>query len=241
MTLVGRCMVCRHNMKQKAISWSQLYGTALQKYILRGSPATLHPALLLGGQAVTLGFETLDLATIHERTLATLKLSNRTNGLVRRAKRFFSEAISPIIEAHHAARRSATLMERTAELAASHCLLQRGIVRRKSMEAAFKKSGEHYTRLLTRSLHLEQGLRRVTHRVLAAQECERQFISYELQDQIAQTLLGINVRLLSLKLESKSNPAGAIKKMKDEISSVQRLVVRSAHFARRASREISSL
>jgi signal transduction histidine kinase len=111
--------------------------------------------------------------------------------------------------------------------------LQRGIVRRKSVEAALKKSGEHYTRLLKDSLQLQEGLRQPTHQVLAAQEDERKKISRELQDEIALTLLGINVRLLSLKQEARANTKG----LKNEVASTRRLVAKSAQSARRVARE----
>ena len=145
------------------------------------------------------------------------------------------------METHRAARQSKidlnrlneTLNRRTVELAATNRQLQRGIVRRKSVEAALKKSGEHYARLLKDSLQLQEGLRQLTHQVLAAQEDERKKISRELQDEIAQTLLGINVRLLSLKQEARTNTKG----LKNEIASTQRLVVKSAKSVRRAARE----
>jgi hypothetical protein len=76
-------------------------------------------------------------------------------------------------------------------------------------------------------------LRQLTHQVLAAQEDERKKISRELQDEIAQTLLGINVRLLTLKQEARSNTKG----LKNEIASTQRLVLKSAKSVRRAARE----
>jgi signal transduction histidine kinase len=76
-------------------------------------------------------------------------------------------------------------------------------------------------------------LRQLTHEVLRAQEEERRKISHELQDQIAQTLLGINVRLLSLKEEARGNTQG----LKNEIASTQRLVAKSAKSVRRAARE----
>ena len=59
-------------------------------------------------------------------------------------------------------------------------------------------------------------------------------ISHELQDEIAQTLLGINVRLLSLKRGAGSNT----KSLKDEIASAQRLVAKSARSVRRFAREL---
>jgi signal transduction histidine kinase len=101
------------------------------------------------------------------------------------------------------------------------------------VEAALKKSGIHYTKLLKDSLHLQEGLRELTHRLLASQEEERKKISLELQTEIAQTLLGINVRLLSLKREARINTKG----LKNEIASTQRLVVKSAQSVRRVARE----
>ena len=115
--------------------------------------------------------------------------------------------------------------------------LQRGIVRRKSVEAALKKSGEHYTTLLRESLQLQDGLRQLTRRVLATQEVERKKISHELQDEIVQTLLGINVRLLALKQEARVNNQS----VKNEIASTQRLVAKSARSVRRVARRFSSL
>jgi signal transduction histidine kinase len=160
---------------------------------------------------------------------------------VKRAEIFFTEALTPIVETHRAARQNKiqlnrldeTLNRRTRELAASDRQLQRGILRRRSVEATLKKSSKHYTRLLKDSLHLQEGLRQLTHQVLTAQEDERKKISRELQDEIAQTLLGINVRLLSLKQEARINTRG----LKNEIASTQRLVLESAKSVQRVARE----
>jgi signal transduction histidine kinase len=228
-------------MKRKLSALSQRYVTALKKHLKQGPRASLQPALRLGRQALTLGLETLELARIHERALVTLKASNGKNGPSERAETFFSEAITPIVETHRAARQSKidlnrlneALGQRTAELATTNRQLKRGIVRRKSVEAALKKSGEHYAKLLKDSLQLQESLRQLTHQVLAAQEDERKKLSTELQDEIAQTLLGINVRLLSLKHEARSNTKG----LKNEIASTQRLVAKSARSVRRVARE----
>ena len=228
-------------MKQKIIGLSQRYVTALRKHLKQGSGASLRPALGLGRQAVTFGVETLEVARIHERAISTLELSRSKNGLIKRAEIFFSEVITPIVETHRAARQSKnqlhrlneTLSRRTMELAATNRQLQRGIIRRKGVEAALKKSGEYYTRLLNESLQLQEGLRQLTHQVLAAQEDERKKFSHELQDEIAQALLGINVRLLSLKEEARVNTKG----LKNEIASAQLLVVESARSVRRVARE----
>jgi len=232
-------------MKQKSIRLSQRYVLALQKHMKRGPHDNLQPALTLGRQAVALGLETLELARIHERALATLELSKSKDGLAKRAEIFFIEAIAPIVETHRAARQSknelsqlnGTLDRRTAELATTSRQLKRGIVRRKSMEAALKKSGEHYAKLLKESLQLQGDLRELTHQVLSAQEDERKKISRGLQNEIAQTLLGINVRLVSLKQEARNNTKG----FKNEIASTQQLVLKSAKSVRRVARGFDSL
>jgi signal transduction histidine kinase len=201
----------------------------------------MQPALSLGRRAVVLGLETLELARIHEQAVTGLELSKKKDGFIKRAEIFFTEALTPIVETHRAARQSRSdlnrlnerLSRRTVELAATNRLLQRGIVRRKGVESALKKSGVRYSRLLKDSLHLQDGLRQLTHRVLASQEDERKKISRELQDEIAQTLLGINVRLVTLKQEARTNTKG----LKNEIASTQRLVVKSAKSVRRAARE----
>ena len=232
----------RHaNMKQKLLRLAQRYATALRTHVQLGPRASLQPALALGRQAAALGVETLELARIHERAVTALELSSSKNGFIKRAELFFTEALAPIVERHRAAQQSKTdlnrlkeaLVRRTLELAATNRQLQRGIIRRKSVEAALKKSGVHYAKLLKDSLQLQAGLRQLTRQVLAAQEEERRKISLELQDEVAQTLLGINVRLLSLKQESRVNTQG----LKLEIASTQRLVAKSARSVRRVARE----
>jgi signal transduction histidine kinase len=231
-------------MKRKLIGLSQRYVTVLRKHLEQGPRASLSPALGLGRRAVKLGLETLDLARIHERAVAALELSSRKDGFIKRAQIFFTEAITPIEETHLSARKAEThlhqltenLGQRTAELAATNRQLRQGTVQRKTVEAALKKSGERYTRLLKDSLQLQEGLRHLTHQVLAAQEDERHKISHELQDEIAQTLLGINVRLLSLKQGARSNTRG----LENEIASTQQLVAKSAQSVRQAARKFKN-
>ena len=98
-------------------------------------------------------------------------------------------------------------------------------------------AAKHHQKCLEESLELQKRLRQLTHQVLAAQEDERKKISRELQDEIAQTLLGINVRLLSLKQEARSNTKG----LKNEIASTQRLVAKSARSVRQVGRKIGGI
>jgi signal transduction histidine kinase len=229
-------------MKQKPNELSRRYVAALEKHLKQGPSASLQPAIELGRTAVAAGLETLALARIHEQALATLQLSNTKNAFTKLAGIFFTEANSPIVETHRAAqqtkvylhRMKETLGHRTDELAATKRELQRGIVRRKVMQEAAETTGRHYKKCLEESLELQKRLRQLTHRVFTAQEDERKSISMELHDEIAQTLLGINVRLLSLKQEARGNHKG----FKKEIAGTQRLVVKSVRSVRRVAREL---
>jgi signal transduction histidine kinase len=229
-------------MKQNVIPLSEQYNDALQKYLASGASADLSTALVLGRQAIALKLETLELARIHEQALTTMKPSQNKSDTAKRAENFFNKANTPIVEVHDVMQQSKsqvnrlqeTLGQRTEELAATNRQLQRGVVRRKVMENAAQKNGQHYKKCLEESLELQKRLRQLTHRVLVAQEDERKSISLELQDEIAQTLLGINVRLLSLKQEARINHRG----LKSEIVSTQRLLVKSVKSVRRVAREL---
>lgn len=232
-------------MKQSLIALSQNYVTALRTHLKPGAPVRLLAAQGLGRQAVALGLETLELARIHEHALVALKVSPDRTSLVRRAESFFTEANTPIEDTHRAAETSArrvsrlkeTLAERTVELAATNRQLQRVVVRRKVIEEAAEKTGQHYKKCLEESLELQKRLRRLTHRVIATQEDERKSISNELHNEIAQTLLGINVRLLSLKQEARVNHKG----FKSDIASTARLVAQSGQSVRRIAKEFGTL
>ena len=232
-------------MKQKPNRLHQQYSAALQAHLKQGSPASLQEALPLGRQAVALGLETLELARIHEQALATAKSSKNKSRRLRRAEMFFYEANTLMEETHRAARQTkvhlsqlmATLGRRTEELAVSNRQLQRGILRHKIAEDASAKRGRHQQKCLKESLELQERLRQLTHQVLRAQEDERKKISRELQDEIAQTLLGINVRLLSLKQEAQRDTKG----IKNEIASTQRLVAKSARSVRQVGQKLGNL
>jgi signal transduction histidine kinase len=241
----ARCLNRHIEMKQKLIPFSRKYVAALEKHLKQGPHASLLPALELGRQSVALGLETLDLARIHEQALAKLNLSNVKNAFTRLAGIFFTEASTQIEETHRAARETKIhlgklmnkLGKRTEELADSNRQLQQAVARRKVMEDDFEKHGKRHQKSLDESLQLQKRLRQLTHRVIAAQEDERKKISRELQDEIAQTLLGINVRLLSLKHEARSNSKG----LKKEIASARLLVANSVKSVRQVGRKIGGL
>src|SRR5579862_1951382 len=228
-------------MKRKLTALSRQYVTALEKHLKRGPSADLAAAHGLGRQAVGIGLETLDMAKIHESALATLDGFCNGDGFIKRAELFFKEAIIPIEKTHQAALRAGVrlnqldqdLLRRTGDLAVSNRSLRQSIVRRKKVEDALKKSGGHSRKLLEESRHLQKHLQQLTRQILTAQEDKRKQISRELQDEIAQTLLGINVRLLTLKKEAALNVAG----FKKDLAGTQRLVDKSVTSIKRFARE----
>ncbi|MCE9613447.1 MAG: PAS domain S-box protein [Lentisphaerae bacterium] len=111
--------------------------------------------------------------------------------------------------------------------------LKEEIARRKTVEAALKKSEQHYSQLWEQSRCLQEQLRHLSHQLLSAQEDERRDISRELHDQVAQTLTGINVHLANLRNKS----AVSARDLARQIGRTQRLVEQAVDivhgFARR--------
>lgn len=218
-------------MKQKLIRLSQRYQAALRQHLRQGPEASLQAAHDLGREAAALDLETLDMARIHESALAILEASSSRDGFIERAGIFFSEAITPIEKTHHAALKanvrlrqlSKSLGRRTVDLATTNRSLQKGILRRESAQKALKKSVQHSRKLLQESRRLQKQLQGLTRQLLSAQENKRRKISRNLHDEIAQTLLGINLRLFMLKKEAASKALG----LKKEIASTRRLVDKS--------------
>jgi signal transduction histidine kinase len=83
--------------------------------------------------------------------------------------------------------------------------------------------------MLTESRSLESGLRAQTREILLAQENSRLKTSLHLQDEIAQTLLAINIKLLAMKAAAKANA----RHFANEIANTQRLVRDSAKKVKR--------
>lgn len=216
------------DMNQSLFELSRQYVAALRRYLQLEPGASLRPALKLGRQAMALGLETLDLARMHVQATATLKLASRTNRLTKQAGIFLTEALVPFVGTHRSSRQGKTAPEGTdatmgqggTKMAAKNLQLKRSVIRHKAAEASLKKRGERCTRLLKGSLPKQEGLRQLTHRLLLAQENQRQKLSHQLQDEIAQTLLSINVHLLNLRMSAKGDQTSLLK----EIARAQRLV-----------------
>lgn len=212
------------------------YRAALRRHLVPGAKAPARRAAGIGREAVALGLETLDLARIHQRALSALialaGTSKARERMIGRASVFFADAVVPIERTHRAARESdahlkqleQTLRRRTVESCASARNLKRGILRRRAAEAALKQNSKHRAELLAESRRLQKKLRDLTHRILLVQEHSRKHLSGQLRDDIAQLLLAINVRLLTLKQGAGTNST----RLKNEIARAQRLVKQSA-------------
>jgi len=209
-----------NNMARKLTTLTRRYVAALRRHLKPGAPASAARARQFGRQAMATGLETLDLAKIHEHALIAIAMPGDSPAtraaLVRRAGRFFAEAITPIEKTHRTAREAniqlnqmvKALHRRSTDLAISNRQLQREVAQRKTAEESLRNSERHYSQLLEQSQRLQEQLRHLSRQLLLAQEEERKKISRELHDEIAQTLTGINVRLAALKTESLRNTRG---------------------------------
>jgi signal transduction histidine kinase len=228
-------------MNRNLILLSQRYVSALQKHLKQGSRADLRSARRLGRQAVGLRLETLDIAKIHSAALERLDSASRRDGKIKRAEIFFTETVAPIEKTHGAAvrtrdrvtRLNKTLDRRTIDLEVANRSLKQGIARRRTAEQTLQSSDGGSRKLLEESCRLEKHLRQLTRQVLSTREDRRKKISGKLHDEIAQTLLGINVRLLSLRQKANTNAEGIQK----EIASTRRLVDKSLKSIQRFARE----
>lgn len=222
------------------------YLAALRRH-LRGSPAPASGAArTLGIRALRNRLGILELARIHEDSLVALGFplpaGSKNDGITRRAGTFFADALAPIEETHRGMLEAnallkaavATLKQRSTELDASNRDLNREILERRRTEDTLRTSESTSSRLLVKSRRMEEELRLLSHRLLSIQEDERKRISRELHDVIAQTLVGINLQLATLRLQS----AADAKDFRRKIAVTQQLVEKSMGTVHRFALEL---
>lgn len=124
-------------------------------------------------------------------------------------------------------------MRRSPTLAAANVCkrMTKEITRRESVEKSLKDSCIQHAELLKRSRLLQLGLRKITHRALVHQEAIHSSLRQTLQEDVAQTLLGLKTRLHDLRQQAQLNT----RNLRGEITITQKLVARSARSIRKAS------
>jgi len=221
------------------------YLEALRTYFLEDHRVGYAPAHDLGHQAVTIGLETLDLAKIHAKALSLLIPAGvsqaKKDDLTRRAASFFCEVIEPIEKTHRLAKKAdadlnrlnATLTKRTSDLADSKRNLKKGADLRKASVNTLKSSEAQSGKLLLEARALQRHLQDMAHQILVANEDERREMSLKLQDEIAQTLVAIHLRLVELGKELSART----EEFKMEIAKTQRLVEETIEIINECARE----
>ena len=122
---------------------------------------------------------------------------------------------------------------RLEDLANTNQGLNREIVRRQTVEHTLKQSEQRQSLLVKQSRHMQGQLRHLSHQILQAQEEERMRISRDLHDEIAQTLVGINVQLAALTKEAAGGPKGLQEKIARAQKMVEKSVEKVHQFARK--------
>ena len=210
------------------------YAAGLRSYLLREtSPrAATQVQLRLGQRAARLGIGVLEVARMHERCLQQLPGLRGRSVVQERAGLFFRDVIRPLLARVAVISRSrlATsrlelrLKRRNAELESTRARLQRSVLVRQRLQATLKRSGDQNSRLLAQSLRMQEVFRQTTRRVLIRMEEERGKVSRQLHDDVAQTLLGINVRLISMRKDASDQSRW----FRTRMASTRRLVGQSA-------------
>ena len=236
-------------MNSKFLTFSQLYKTALLAHLANNLPSVRKATLELGREAILEGLRMPDIIRLHEQIMIVEILSagttERHTKILQRGGIFFAWVTSPLRVENttgHGERTTtiqnekivAALSRHSVELAASKQILSQENSRHKAAERSLKKSEARYMVSLEKSRHLQKQLRRLSHRILFAQEDERKKISRELHDVIAQALLGINIRLAALKKEAtlNSNDLGR------NISQTQKVLEKSTDIIHQFAREL---
>jgi len=133
------------------------------------------------------------------------------------------------------ARKQAEEVQRRLEdLTETNLVLNREIVLRQTVEQTLQKSELRQTRLLEHSRLMQAQLRHLSHQILQTQEEERMRISHDLHDEIAQTLVGINVHLATLTREAAAGP----KSLQQKIARTQQMLEKSVEKVHQFARNL---
>ena len=228
-------------------SWSEEYLAALRTYMEQSPLGSFESARALGRKALRLGMETLELARFHDLAVDRLVPQEADTGeresLTARAAIFFSETANPIEQTHPAVRQvrdniqkmHMTLVQRTSDLEDSNWKLKIQTTERKAFAALCQKKEHAFKQLMADTRELEEKLQSMARDILSANEAERKKMSLQINDEIAQALLGINLRMAALKNQITTNQADINK----EIAIIRDLVKRSVRIIKHLAHEFN--
>jgi signal transduction histidine kinase len=232
-------------MKRKIPDFPLRYQKLLKSFLSDGGEMNPNTAEELGTHAHSCGLKTLDLFKLHDRIVVADILPECPRGrqatLSRRASLFFSAVIaageSPQDSSTETLRLKKVIRDlsrQMVDLSGSNHHLSLDISRIKASETSLKKSGDHQAEALNQSNLLKKQLRGLSREMMSVHEDERKKISRELHDVIAQTLIGINIQLASLKKEAGLNNKG----LGNRIAITQRLIIKSANIVNQFACEL---
>jgi signal transduction histidine kinase len=231
-------------MERKQTAFSRQYRTALTKRLKAGPRSGGPLADGMGTKALAQGLDALDILRVHDQALSEIIATDGLSPATRsnaygQAGKFLADAIRTIESNHRAAINTigpaaSRVRALEKELATTKRRLEREAKKRTTAEQSLKLTVKSQAAALTHSQQLHAQLRRLSHRILTAQELERKEISRELHDQIAQLLTGINNHLAALKLEDAVNTRDLAKR----IGATQRLVEKSVNVVHRFARDL---
>ena len=235
-------------MNQPAkVRWSEEYLAALRTYTELTPSGSFASAHALGKMALKLEMETLEVAKLHDLAVASLLPQEADTGaresLMAKAAMFFSETINPIEQTHPAVREvqadiqemHLTLAQRTTDLADMNWRLKVQTTERKAFAALHQQKDQSSKQLMADSKLLEEQLQSMAREILSANEAVRKKMSLQLNDEIAQALLGINLRMAALKNQISTNQADLNK----EIAIIQGLVEHSVRIIKHLAHEFN--
>jgi len=229
-------------------AWDRRYRVALCRFLRQGPSASPTAAETLGGQAATLGLETLAVAGIHAEALDAATPRDAAPGgpgaeWIEQANTFFKATIVPIEATHRAARQAGsridhltrTLRQRTAESSVSAEQVAQATAQREGAEASAEARAEKHAELLAEANCVQTRLRHEMRAILSQQAGQQQHIGGELRDEIAQSLLAVDLSLLVLKTSGHNH----VRTIEKGIADAQRLLQHlSTHACQSAEQEV---
>lgn len=184
---------------------SRRYAAALSRHLEGDAGEGMETASELGGDGAAAGISIIDIARIHEEALALVTRADSwlAGDAVRRAQEFFiavlkpmaTSAVQPPAQTASATQITNRLKVSNADLQASERKARKHTRLRRSSEEVLRQKRVRLVQALKESHALEGDLRRLARRTLAALERERAEFSQLLQDEVAQSLIGIRLRL----------------------------------------------